>query len=78
MDIELTICIKVDLALKNLQGLICYKTQKKQPTNSQDSINRTICWWVSESADWISCKGVWPTHTHKKNYVLGITPKFIG
>ena len=29
-EIELTICIKIDLALNNLQRLICHKTQ---PTN---------------------------------------------
>ena len=33
-EIELIICIKMDLALNNLQRLICYKTQPtNQPTN---------------------------------------------
>ena len=27
-EIELTICIKIDLALNNLQRLICHKTQQ--------------------------------------------------
>ena len=33
-EIELIIYIKMDLALNNLQGLICHKTQTtNQPTN---------------------------------------------
>ena len=34
LEIELFICIKMDLALKNAQSLICHKTQK---TNKQTS-----------------------------------------
>ncbi len=30
---ELIICIKMDLALNNLQGLICHKTQTTKPNN---------------------------------------------
>ena len=30
-EIELTSCIKMDLALNNLQGLICHKTPKNKP-----------------------------------------------
>ena len=33
-EIELIICIKIDLALNNLQRLISHKTQNKQPTIS--------------------------------------------
>ena len=33
-EIELIICIRMDLALNNLQRLICHKTQaSNQPTN---------------------------------------------
>ena len=32
--IELIICIKIDLALNNLQRLICHKTQKTKPPTS--------------------------------------------
>ena len=32
-EIELFICIKMDVALNNLQGLICHKTNKQ--TNKQ-------------------------------------------
>ena len=39
--IELIICIKMDLALNNLQRLICHKTQtNNQPTNALGSIMR--------------------------------------
>ena len=34
LKIELTICIKMDSALNNLQRLICHKTQ---PTNQHNS-----------------------------------------
>ena len=34
-EIELIICIKMDLTLNNLQRLICHKTQ---PTNQLDAI----------------------------------------
>ena len=33
LKIELTICIKMDLALNNLQRLICHKNSTNQPTN---------------------------------------------
>ena len=36
-EIELVICIKMDLALNNLQRLICRKTQ---PTNQQTPVCR--------------------------------------
>ena len=32
-QIELIICLKMDLALNNLQRLICQKIQTNQPTN---------------------------------------------
>ena len=39
VEIELTICMKMDLALNNLQRLICHKTQTNQPTNQAALIN---------------------------------------
>ena len=39
VEIELIICIKMDLVLNNLQRLICYKTQ---PTNQQTNQPSTI------------------------------------
>ena len=37
-EIELIICIKIDLALNNLQRLICHKIQPtNQPTNQNDN-----------------------------------------
>ena len=35
-EIELIICIKMDLALNNLQRLICHKTQKTKPITGVD------------------------------------------
>ena len=32
-EIELIICLKMDLALNNSQRLICHETQKNQSTN---------------------------------------------
>ena len=32
-EIELIICMKMDLALNNLQGLICHKIPYNQPNN---------------------------------------------
>ena len=32
-EVELITCIKIDLALNNLQKLICYKIPTNQPTN---------------------------------------------
>ena len=45
--IELTICIKMDLTLNNLQRLICHKTQptNQQTVNTWRVINFTICVW---------------------------------
>ena len=34
-EIELIICIKMDLALNNLQRLICHKNPTNQPTNHE-------------------------------------------
>ena len=37
-EIELTSCIKMDLALNNLQRLICHKTQPTIKKNSETGI----------------------------------------
>ena len=34
LEIELFICIRMDLALNNLQRLICHKNPTNQPTNA--------------------------------------------
>ena len=43
-EIELFICIKIDLALNNLQVLICHKTQTNTQTNklNQNKRNQTL------------------------------------
>ena len=33
-EMELIICIKIDLALKNLQKLLCHKKTTNQPTET--------------------------------------------
>ena len=47
--LELFICIKMDLALNNLQGLICHKTQRNKQTNKKSWCNVYHCkkwiWW---------------------------------
>ena len=35
-EIDLIICIKMDLELNNLRRLICRKTQTNQPVNEED------------------------------------------
>ena len=42
-EIELPICIKMDLALNNLQRLICHKTQT---TNQHYLDSISSCWYV--------------------------------
>ena len=38
-SIELIICLKMNLALNNVQRLICHKTQTNQPTLYEDGKN---------------------------------------
>ena len=56
IEIELTICIKMDLALNNLQRLICHKTQPtNQPTNqSTNHITQSSRNGVSQSNGLVS------------------------
>ena len=51
-EIELIIRIKIDLALHNLQRLICHKTQttKQLKTASSNTIHLELCAFVSISA----------------------------
>ena len=39
-EIELNIYIKTDLALNNLQGLICHKTQQTKPNQTKPNQTR--------------------------------------
>ena len=39
---ELIICIKMDLALNNLQRLICHKTQQTKPNQKYPHTNQLI------------------------------------
>ena len=66
-EIELFICIKMDLALNNLRWLICHKTQTNKQTNIYLSISSwsylslsIIRYW---SIDWPPCLGA--THAYR-------------
>ena len=56
-EIELFICIKMDFALNNLQGLICHKTQtNKQIVFFLSSLNPLLLWQTKKkiASEW--CK----------------------
>ena len=41
-EIELITCIKMDLALNNLQMLICHKTQPTNQSTIRESVERIL------------------------------------
>ena len=45
-EIELIICIKIDLALNNLQRLICHKTQTTKPNNHLHLFFSSFCLFI--------------------------------
>ncbi len=72
-EIELIICIKIDLALNNLQRLICHKNQ---PTNQPSC---TCAWFTLQIAAktkdlWISCPVNWGCRIHRLHLCRGVKP----